>query len=121
MTNAIKEHTGSFPKTVMRYPPRVPISDFENEIPLSFPSEESSLGYGLPSHLLLGDIPGPSSPSHGFLHHLIGTLNNALRFLPSRFEHAYDLELLVEKILNFDINISYAFGMAGDRKNPIGT
>jgi hypothetical protein len=56
--------------------PRVPISDFENT--LSFPSEETSLGFGLPSHLPMGDVPCPSSPSHGFLHHIIGTLNNAM-------------------------------------------
>jgi hypothetical protein len=57
----------------------VPIDDFENEIPLSFPGEKTSLGSGLPSHLLSGDIPCPSSPTHGFLHHTIGTLNNAIR------------------------------------------
>jgi len=56
--------------------PNVPISDFENT--LSFPSEETSLGSGLPSHLLMGDVPCPSSPSHGFLHHIIGPLNNAM-------------------------------------------
>jgi hypothetical protein len=54
-----------------------PISDFENT--LSFPSEEPSLGSGLPSHLLLRDVPCPSSPSHGFLHHIIGPLNNGIR------------------------------------------
>jgi hypothetical protein len=32
---------------------------------------------GLPSHLLTGDIPCPSSPSHGFFHHTIGSLKNA--------------------------------------------
>jgi hypothetical protein len=35
------------------------------------------LGSGLPSHLPVGDVPCPSSPSHGFLHHTTGTLNNA--------------------------------------------
>ncbi|MGB6340377.1 MAG: hypothetical protein WBF32_11445, partial [Candidatus Aminicenantaceae bacterium] len=45
---------------------------------LSFPSEETSLGSGLPSHLPSGDVPCPVSPSHGLLHHTIGTLNNAL-------------------------------------------
>ena len=54
----------------------VTISDFENT--LSFPSEETSLGSGLPSHLHKGDVPYPSSPSHGFLHHIIGTLNIAM-------------------------------------------
>jgi hypothetical protein len=49
---------------------------FENT--LSFPGEETSLGSGLPSHLLEGDVPCPSSPSHGFLHHTIGAPNNAL-------------------------------------------
>jgi len=56
----------------MKDVPSVPIGDFENT--LSFPSEETSLGSWLPSHLPLGDIPCPSSPSHGFLHHTIGTL-----------------------------------------------
>ncbi|MGB3862116.1 MAG: hypothetical protein WA915_08515 [Candidatus Aminicenantaceae bacterium] len=56
--------------------PSAPIGDFENT--LSFPSEETSLGSGLPSHLPMGDVPCPSSPSHGFLHHTIGTLNNAM-------------------------------------------
>jgi len=46
--------------------PKVPIGDFENT--LSFPSEKTSLGSGLPSHLPTGDVPCPSSPSHGFLH-----------------------------------------------------
>jgi hypothetical protein len=67
---------GSISKTVMNEVPSVPISDFENT--LSFPSEETSLGSGLPSHLPMGDVPCPSSPSHGFLHHIIGTLNNVL-------------------------------------------
>ena len=38
---------------------------------LSFPSEETSLGSGLSSHLPLEDVPCPSSPSHGFFHHTI--------------------------------------------------
>jgi len=58
--------------------PSAPIGDFENT--LSFPSEETSLGSGLPSHLPLGDVPCPFSPSHGFLHHPIGTLNSAICF-----------------------------------------
>jgi len=66
----------SISKTVMNYVSSVPIDDCENT--LSFPSEETSLGSGLPSHLPMGDVPCPSSPSHGFLHHTIGTLNNAL-------------------------------------------
>jgi hypothetical protein len=92
-----------FLKTAMCDFPNVPISDFENT--LSFPGEETSLGSGLPSHPPSDDIPCPSSPSHGFLHHLIGTLSGTLIFLLSRFEHAYDLEIPFEKIFNFDINI----------------
>jgi hypothetical protein len=45
----------SVPKSVMNDVPSAPIGDFENT--LSFPSEETS---------------------HGFLHHTIGTLNNAM-------------------------------------------
>jgi len=45
---------------------------------LSFPSEETSLGSGIPSHLHKGDVPCPSIPSHGFIHHTIGALNNAI-------------------------------------------
>ena len=52
---------GSISKTVMNDLPSVPIDDFENT--LSFPSEETSLGSGLPSHLLMGDVPCP----HGAL------------------------------------------------------
>ena len=37
-------------KTVINEVSSVPISDFENT--LSFPSEETSLGSGLPSHLI---------------------------------------------------------------------
>jgi hypothetical protein len=62
----------------MKDVPSAPIGDFENT--LSFPSVETSLGSGLPSHLPLGDVPCPSSPSHGFLNHTIGTLNNAMGF-----------------------------------------
>jgi hypothetical protein len=51
-----------------------PIGDFE--ITLSFPSEETSLDSGLPSYLPLGDIPCPSRPPYGFLHHTIGKLKN---------------------------------------------
>jgi len=50
-------------KTVMNDIMSVPIDDFENT--LSFPSEETSLGSGLPSHLPKGDVPCPSIPSHG--------------------------------------------------------
>ncbi|MGB6866428.1 MAG: hypothetical protein WBE11_12100, partial [Candidatus Aminicenantaceae bacterium] len=53
-----------------------PIGNFENT--LSFPNEETSLGFGLPSHLPLGDVPCPFSPSPGFLHHTIGILNSAM-------------------------------------------
>jgi len=49
--------------------PSVLIGGCENT--LSFPSEETSLGSGLPSHLPKGDVPCPSCPSHGFLHHTI--------------------------------------------------
>jgi hypothetical protein len=52
----------------------ISIGDIENT--LSFPSEETSLGSGLPSHLPLEDVPCPSIPSHGFLHHTIESLNN---------------------------------------------
>jgi hypothetical protein len=70
--------------------------DIENT--LSFPSEEISLGSGLPSHLPLGDMPCPSSPSHGFLHHTIGALNNATR------AHAItDLEMLAFVEQSIDI------------------
>jgi len=61
----------------MNVVPSVPIGDFENT--LSFPSEETSLDSGLPSHLPLGDAPCPSSPPYGFLHHTFGTLNTAIR------------------------------------------
>ena len=67
---------GNIPETVMIDVPSVPNGDFENT--LSFPSEETSLGFGLLSHLPQGDVPCPLSPSHGFLHHTIGTLNNVL-------------------------------------------
>jgi hypothetical protein len=62
---------------MMNSVPSVPIDDFENT--LSFPSEETSLGSGIPSHLPSGDVQCPSIPSHGFLHHTIGTLNSAMR------------------------------------------
>jgi hypothetical protein len=45
----IPEYPGSISKTVMIGVPRVPIGDFENT--LSFPSEETSLDFRLPSHL----------------------------------------------------------------------
>jgi hypothetical protein len=65
------------PETLMKDLSSIPIGDFENT--LSFPGEETSLGSGLPSHLSMGDVPCPSSPSHGFLHHTIRTLNNLMR------------------------------------------
>jgi len=37
--------------------------------------------WGLHSHLHFGDEPCPFSPSHGFLHHTIEPLNNAIRLL----------------------------------------
>jgi hypothetical protein len=107
VTNAIKEHTGSFPKTMMRDIPSVPISDFENT--LNFPSEEIYLGSGPPSHLPMGNVPCLSSPSHGFLHHIIGTLNNVMRFLTSRFGILMNIEILFEKTFYFDINIGNTF------------
>jgi hypothetical protein len=58
--------------------PSAPIVDFENT--LSFPCEETSLDSGLPSHLPLGDVPCPSSPPYGFLHHTIRSLNSGLCF-----------------------------------------
>jgi hypothetical protein len=70
---------GSILETVMNDVSRVPIDDFENT--LSFPGEETSLDSGLPSRLPLGDVPCPSSLPYGFLHHPIGTLNNAIRIL----------------------------------------
>jgi hypothetical protein len=63
--------------------PEVPIGDCENT--LSFPGEETSLGSGLSSHLPGGDAPCPSSPSHGFLHHTIGTPKKVIYFPLSRF------------------------------------
>ena len=107
MTIAIKELTESFPKTVMNVIPSVPINDFENT--LSFPGEETSLGSGLPSHLLMGDVPCPYSPSHGFLHHIIGTLNIEVRFLLSRFGSANNLEILFEKIFYFHYKYRQCF------------
>jgi hypothetical protein len=47
----IQNHNDSFPND--------PIGDFENEIPRSFPHEETSLDSGLPSHLSLGEVPCP--------------------------------------------------------------
>jgi len=64
------------PKTVRNDLPSAPNGDFENT--LSFPSEETLLVSGLPSHLQTGDVPCPSSPTHGFLHHTFGALNNAM-------------------------------------------
>jgi len=102
MTNAIKEPTENFPKTVMNVIQSVPISDFENEIPSQFLRRGNfARTWGLPSHLSMGDVPCPSSPSHGFLHHIIGTLNIEVRFLLSRFGFAYNLEILFEKIFYF--------------------
>ena len=69
---------GSILNSVMTDIPSAPIGDFENT--LRFPSEETSLDSGLPSHLLLGDVPCPSSPPYGFLHHTIGALNYASCF-----------------------------------------
>jgi hypothetical protein len=68
----------------------VPISDCENT--LSFPIEETSLGSGLPSHLLMGDVPCPSSPTHGFLHHIIGPLNNIIWGGHHGFGNGYPIE-----------------------------
>jgi len=67
---------GSIPKIVTNVFSSAPIGDFENT--LSFPGEETSLESVLPSHFPKVDVPCPSSPSHGFLHHTIGTLNYAL-------------------------------------------
>jgi hypothetical protein len=61
---------------VMDINPSDPIGGCENT--LSFPSEETSLDFGLSSHLSMRDVPCPSSPPYGFLHHTIGALNNEL-------------------------------------------
>jgi len=71
-------------KTVMNNAPSVPIGDFENT--LSFPSVETSLGSGLPSHLPMGDLPCP----HGALLTVFSTtqLEHSItqcEFTPSRF------------------------------------
>jgi hypothetical protein len=62
---------------------------FENT--LSFTSEETSLDSVLPSYLPLGDIPCPSSPPYGFLHHSIETSETATRLLLSQIGR-YSLE-----------------------------
>jgi len=67
--SAAKEVMGNIAKTMTTDVSNDQIGDIENT--LSFPSEETSLGSGLLSHLLFGDVPCPSSPSHGFLHHTI--------------------------------------------------
>jgi hypothetical protein len=36
-----------------------------------FPSEETSLGSGISSHLPSEDVLCPSIPPHGFFHHII--------------------------------------------------
>jgi hypothetical protein len=60
----VKQISGSISKTVMNEVPSVPISDFENEIPPQFPQRGNfARTKGLPSHLPLGDVPGP----HGAL------------------------------------------------------
>jgi len=75
-----------YPRNRAERCPSVPIGDFENEIPLSFPREETSLGSGLPSHLPLGDVPCP----HGALLTVFSTtqLEHLLKqcvSVPSRF------------------------------------
>ncbi len=45
------------------------VTHWDCENTLNFPSEETSLGSRLPSHLPKGDVPCPSSLSHGYLHH----------------------------------------------------
>jgi hypothetical protein len=70
---------GSISKIVMKDVPSDPIGGSENT--LSFPGEETSLDSGLPSHLPLVDVPCPSSPSYGFLHHTMGSLRNAWNLL----------------------------------------
>jgi len=84
--------------------PSVPIGDFENT--LSFAGEETSLGSGLPSHLPSRDVPCPSSPSHGFLHHTIETLNKVTRFLTITV-----LEMLTISIGTLTITFREAYNM----------
>ena len=42
---------------------------------LSFPNGETSLGSGIPSHFVKGDVPCLSIPPHVFLHHTMRTRN----------------------------------------------
>jgi hypothetical protein len=41
------------------------------------------------------NVPYPSSPSHGFLHHTIGSLNNAKRFYAITFGNAISEETMI--------------------------
>jgi hypothetical protein len=92
-------------KTEMNDVPSVPIGDFENT--LSFPSEETSLGSGLRSHLLSRDVPCPLNPSHGFLHHTIANTQQCnpthaitlLEMLPKEASHHFYPFLLGEKMI----------------------
>jgi hypothetical protein len=72
--------TESIFKTGMDEAPSVTISDFEKEIPLSFPSEETSLGSGLPSHLLMGGVPC----THGALLTAISTTLHSIQQFDKR-------------------------------------
>jgi hypothetical protein len=56
-------------KTVIEGIPIDPIGGSETKFSLSFPGEETSLGFGLPSHLPMGDVPYP----HGALHTVFST------------------------------------------------
>jgi hypothetical protein len=115
MTNAIKEHTGSFPETVLRNFPSIPMSHFENtlcrdRIP-NGPFRERTLHQcNMPAW----------TPPHGFFYHIIGTINSALRFLPSRSEHTYDLEILFEKVFYFDINIGNTVCIKSGKNRKLG-
>jgi hypothetical protein len=60
--------------------PSASFGDFENEIPLSFPNEETSLDSGLPSSPNGRCTMPEGSPPYGFLLHTIEALNNELCF-----------------------------------------
>jgi hypothetical protein len=63
---------GNIPKTVMNDVSRVPIDDFENTL-------EGTVSQTVRSGNGPYTGPCPYSPPYGFLHHTIGTLNNAIR------------------------------------------
>jgi hypothetical protein len=86
-------------QTVMEDILSAPIDDFENEIPRSFPGEETSLGSGLPSHPPSGDVPCPHEPlltvfSTIQSDHLITQGD----FKPSRFLKCYQSDVIVTRL-----------------------